>query len=178
MAPSKSLAAETCRRLAMHYQGLLEAAELLEGGAMTESQLVTAKHQAEVARTELAQLQTELAKAKRIVKETEGEITVMLRQADEQATEKLKAADKRAAEILQQAKEDAARAARESQQRVQLKLEDLAKKIAETESALTALQLRADGAAREARTFEEKARTAKTMLEQIQTQARKMAGAE
>lgn len=101
---SKSNAAESIRRLAVQYQQMVEAADLLDSIGSLEQAAAEAKKAAEAARADTAAARAEADKAKAEAKKSKEKVDKILSDADGEALAKVQEAEIKAQGIVADAK--------------------------------------------------------------------------
>lgn len=170
----KFTAAESIRRLATMFQGMVEAADLLESMGKVEQATKEAEAAKIKAQEEVAAMTADAKKAKDELKGHKAKAEELIAKANDQALEKMREADQRAAAIVAgaeaEAKELVAKAERAASERTAAiagQVAQLTTTKIELESSIASLTVAAGAKAKEVEDLEGK-------LSKIQAQIAKM----
>lgn len=171
----KSIAAETCRRLAEHYRGLVEAADILESSEVSESYLDGLKKEIESTKIETDKAKQALAAMREELKKVHEAGVKEIRDTDLRATQIIADGKMEAARLLKEAQDNALVAIETERRSKETALTRLQEQSAALTTQLTELQTRTREALQAEREATEKAKAAAEALAAIQSQAQKMA---
>jgi len=171
---AKSIAADTCRRLAMHYQGLVEAADILDSAEVSESYLTGLKKEIETTKVEVDKAKKVLATTQDDLKKVQASGLDELRQTDIEVTRRLAAGKAELDRQMGLAKEQAGQAIEAATKEKATVLQRLQAQIESATATLTDLQTRTREAALQERAATDKANAASDALASLQGKVNKM----
>lgn len=173
----KSIAAETCRRLAVQTQGLLEAADLLESAEVSESYLAGLKTETESAKSALEKAKQELTAMKEELKKVHAAGVQEIRDTDLKVTALLAEGHAEVDRIVKAAQEKALVAVETERKNKEAQLIELQDQLEVAVKGLADTRARTVEATKAEKVATEKAAAAAESLASIQGKLSKMVDA-